>query len=54
MLYKFGTRDEYPEKWAETQMNLAVAYRHRIQGDKAENLELAITANSSSFTDIYS
>ena len=30
------------EKWAGTQHNLATAYRERIRGEKAENIELAI------------
>jgi SAM-dependent methyltransferase len=31
-----------PVEWATTQMNLANAYRNRIRGDKAENIERAI------------
>ena len=33
---------EDKEKWAQTQNNLGIAYRNRIKGDTAENLELAI------------
>ncbi|PZO42421.1 MAG: hypothetical protein DCF19_07480 [Pseudanabaena frigida] len=36
------TRDVYPEKWAELQSQLAIAYRCRIRGDSAENCERAI------------
>ncbi|MBD2485923.1 CHAT domain-containing protein [Planktothrix sp. FACHB-1365] len=41
----FRTREESPELWAMTQMNLASAYRHRLQGDPVENVEKAIAAN---------
>ncbi|NCR51381.1 MAG: tetratricopeptide repeat protein [Microcystis aeruginosa S11-01] len=34
--------DASPQDWATTQNALAVAYRNRIRGDKAENLEKAI------------
>ncbi len=36
--------DEFPEAWATTQNNLAIAYSDRIRGNKAENLEIAIAA----------
>ncbi|MFM6517701.1 MAG: tetratricopeptide repeat protein, partial [Microcystis panniformis] len=36
------TFDAFPQDWAMTQNNLAIAYRNRIRGDKAENLETAI------------
>ena len=36
------TRDAFPQDWAGTQNNLALAYSNRIKGDKAENLEMAI------------
>jgi tetratricopeptide (TPR) repeat protein len=36
------TRDRFPYEWAMTQHSLAVAYGHRIRGNKAENLELTI------------
>ena len=36
------TCDAFPQDWAMTQHNLANAYRERIRGEKAENLELAI------------
>jgi hypothetical protein len=36
------TREAFPEDWAMTQHNLGNAYRERIQGDRAENLERAI------------
>ncbi|GFZ98719.1 hypothetical protein CYANOKiyG1_10110 [Okeania sp. KiyG1] len=38
------TQQYLPLKWAETQNNLAIAYGNRIKGDKAENIEMAITA----------
>lgn len=41
------TREDFPELWAQTQMNLASAYRHRLRGDAAENVEIAIAANQS-------
>jgi CHAT domain-containing protein len=41
------TEENNPEKWAQTQNNLACAYRGRIRGDKAENLELSITCYQS-------
>ncbi|MFM6270316.1 MAG: tetratricopeptide repeat protein, partial [Dolichospermum sp.] len=36
------TFDAFPQDWAMTQNNLALAYSDRIRGDKAENLETAI------------
>ena len=36
------TRQAYPEDWARTQNNLGNAYRNRIWGERAENLEQAI------------
>ena len=36
-------RQDFPTEWAMTQNTLASAYIKRIQGDKAENLEMAIT-----------
>jgi tetratricopeptide (TPR) repeat protein len=41
---KVYTFDAFPQQWAVTQNNLAVAYGIRIRGDKAENLEKAIAA----------
>jgi CHAT domain-containing protein len=41
------TREDFPELWAQTQMNLASAYRQRLKGDAAENVEIAIAANQS-------
>ena len=38
------TFDAFPQYWAMTQNNLAIAYRNRIRGEKADNLERAITA----------
>ncbi|MFE4105562.1 hypothetical protein ACFVKH_04685, partial [Almyronema epifaneia S1] len=32
------TRDAFPENWAATQNNLAVAYSDRIRGERADNL----------------
>ena len=36
------TKTAFPQDWAGIQSNLALAYSHRIKGDKAANLELAI------------
>jgi CHAT domain-containing protein len=36
------TRAAFPEQWATTQMNLAVAYENRIRGERAANLEVSI------------
>jgi tetratricopeptide (TPR) repeat protein len=36
------TFEAFPRNWADTQNNLAIAYRNRIRGEKAENLERAI------------
>jgi CHAT domain-containing protein len=41
------TEENNPEKWAQTQNNLACAYRGRIRGDRAENLEQSITCYQS-------
>ncbi|BAZ33487.1 TPR repeat-containing protein (plasmid) [Cylindrospermum sp. NIES-4074] len=38
------TREAFPEKWAEIQLNLAPAYRHRIRENRADNQEKAIAA----------
>ncbi|MGG6239686.1 CHAT domain-containing protein [Nodosilinea sp. AN01ver1] len=37
-------RDTFPEIWAATQDNLALAYMNRIQGSKSQNIEKAIIA----------
>ncbi|MEG4800651.1 CHAT domain-containing protein [Microcoleus sp. ARI1-B5] len=37
-----SNREPGSEKWAETQNNLANAYRNRIRGEKAQNIEMAI------------
>ncbi|MEI2577840.1 CHAT domain-containing protein [Scytonema sp. PRP1] len=37
------TRDRFPIDWAMTQNNLGNAYRNRIRGERAENLEIAIS-----------
>ena len=39
---KMFTREAFPQQWAMTQNNLAIAYSDRIKGDKAENIEIAI------------
>ena len=39
------TRDAFPEQWAGTQNNLALAYSNRIRGERADNLERAIIAS---------
>ena len=36
------TREAFPQNWAASQNNLAIAYSKRIKGDRAENLEAAI------------
>lgn len=38
------TRQDFPEDWAMTLINLAVYYTQRIHGDRAENIETAIEA----------
>ncbi len=38
------TFEAFPQEWASTQNNLALAYSDRIRGDRAENLERAIAA----------
>ena len=40
------TRSAFPEDWAMTQNNLAIAYLYRILGERAENIELAIKAHT--------
>ena len=37
------TLKAFPQQWATTRNNLAIAYRNRIKGDKAKNLEEAIS-----------
>ncbi|MBD3559863.1 tetratricopeptide repeat protein, partial [Planktothrix sp. FACHB-1355] len=37
-------RETGSEKWAGTQNNLGIAYRNRIKGEKADNLEIAIAS----------
>ncbi|MGA0197947.1 MAG: CHAT domain-containing protein [Prochlorotrichaceae cyanobacterium] len=44
------TQDRYPEQWAITQNNLAIAYSVRIRGDRAENIEQAIAAYEQALT----
>jgi CHAT domain-containing protein len=41
------TKKNNPEKWAQTQNNLAIAYSNRIKGDRAENLELSLACHQS-------
>ncbi len=36
------TREAFPQKWAELQLDLAPSYRHRIRGNRADNQEKAI------------
>ncbi|NEQ80302.1 MAG: hypothetical protein F6K26_08580, partial [Moorea sp. SIO2I5] len=38
------TKEDFPIEWAQTQTKLGIAYRNRIRGDRAKNLELAIEA----------
>jgi CHAT domain-containing protein len=40
------TRQAFPQDWAMTQNNLATAYRNRILGEKAQNIEMAIASYS--------
>ena len=44
------TREAFPQDWAMTQNNLGTAYRDRIQGSRAENLEAAIKAFEAALT----
>ena len=44
------TREAFPQDWAMTQNNLGNAYRDRIQGSRAENLEAAIKALEAALT----
>ncbi|MEH2382064.1 MAG: CHAT domain-containing protein, partial [Nostoc sp.] len=44
------TREALPQQWAMTQHNLANAYRDRIKGDRAENIENAIAASTAALT----
>ncbi|MEG3844774.1 CHAT domain-containing tetratricopeptide repeat protein, partial [Microcoleus sp. herbarium14] len=44
------TREAFPEDWARSQHNLGNAYRNRIRGKKADNLELAIAACQASLS----
>jgi CHAT domain-containing protein/signal recognition particle subunit SEC65 len=39
---KVFTEKDFPEQWAMTQNNLALAYSDRIRGDRANNIEQAI------------
>jgi tetratricopeptide (TPR) repeat protein len=36
------SRRNFPEAWAECQNNLAIAYRNRVEGERAENVSSAI------------
>ncbi|MEG4359112.1 CHAT domain-containing protein, partial [Microcoleus sp. Aus8_D1] len=40
----------FPQDWAMTQNNLAIAYRNRIRGEKAENIERAIASYTAALT----
>lgn len=46
-LLQVYTREAFPQQWATTQNNLAIAYRDRIRGERADNLEQAIALNGS-------
>jgi hypothetical protein len=37
------TREAFPQRWASTQNNLGLAYSDRLKGERADNLERAIT-----------
>src|SRR5262245_26562041 len=43
-------RDAFPQDWAWTQITLGIAYRDRIAGDEANNLEKAIAAYEAALT----
>jgi hypothetical protein len=45
-----ATREALPREWARTQGNLANAYRNRIRGDPADNLEKAIATFEAALT----
>ena len=44
------TREAFPADWATTQNNLAIAYRDRIRGERADNLERAIAHYDAALT----
>ena len=44
------TREAFPQDWAQTQNNLGDAYRDRIQGSRADNVEAAIKAYEAALT----
>ncbi len=44
LVLKVYTHENFSEKWARTQNNLANAYTSRIRGERADNIEQAITA----------
>ncbi|MGH1395738.1 MAG: hypothetical protein ACRAVC_17185, partial [Trichormus sp.] len=44
------TREALPVEWAATQNNLANAYKERIKGDRADNIEKAIAAFTEALT----
>jgi hypothetical protein len=37
------TRADFPEKWATAQNNLGLAYKDKITGNRAENIDEAIS-----------
>ncbi|XZN93094.1 MAG: CHAT domain-containing protein [Microcoleus sp.] len=45
-----NNREPGSEKFAQTQNNLAIAYRNRIKGEKAENIEVAIASYTAALT----
>ncbi|MFM6269651.1 MAG: hypothetical protein ACKPFA_24590, partial [Dolichospermum sp.] len=47
---KVYTFDAFPQDWAGTQNNLALAYINRIRGEKADNLEMAIASYHNALT----
>ena len=44
------TREAFPQNWAKAQSNLGVAYRKRIKGSRADNIEAAIKAYEAALT----
>jgi len=46
---KTFTQDEFPEQWASAKMNRGSAFVNRILGDRAENLETAISCYQCAF-----
>ncbi|MGL4503162.1 MAG: CHAT domain-containing protein, partial [Planktothrix sp.] len=52
MVLQVRNSQNFPEDWAGTQHNIAVAYSDRIRGEKADNLEQSI-ASSTAILEVY-